>query len=57
MDDVSVALEHIDLLDGLDRLDIELLESALELLVIGAGALVNLLDLSAGSALATMSRR
>lgn len=54
MDDVAVALEHVDLLDGLDRLDIELLERSLELLVVGTGALVDLLDLPAGSAFAAV---
>lgn len=39
VDDVSVALEHVDLLNGLDGLDIELLEGLLELLVIGGGPL------------------
>jgi hypothetical protein len=55
MDDVSVTLEHVDLLNGLNRLNIELLEGSLKLLVVGAGALVHLLDFPAGSALATVS--
>jgi hypothetical protein len=54
MDDVSVTLEHVDLLNGLDGLHIELLEGALELLVVGAGAFVDLLDFPAGSALAAV---
>jgi hypothetical protein len=29
VDDVAVALEHVDLLDSLDRLDVELLERGL----------------------------
>jgi hypothetical protein len=53
VDDVSVALEHVDLLDGLDGLYVELLQRGLELLVVGTGALVDLLDLPAGSALAS----
>jgi hypothetical protein len=53
VDDVAVALEHVDLLDGLNRLDVELLEGGLKLLVVGAGALVDLLDLPARSALAS----
>ena len=55
MDDVSVALEHVDLLNSLDGLDIELLERGLKLLVVGAGALVDLLDLPARSTLASIS--
>lgn len=51
MDDVAIALEHVDLLNGLNRLNIEFLQRSLELLVIGAGALVDLLDLSPGSTL------
>lgn len=55
MNDVAVALEHVDLLNRLDGLHIQLLEGRLQLLVVGAGALVDLLDLSPGSALATTS--
>lgn len=54
MNDVAVALEHVDLLNGLDRLDIELLQRGLELLVVGTSAPVDLLDLPAGSALAAI---
>lgn len=54
VDDVSVFLEHVDLLDGLDGLDVHLLQGSLELLVVGAGGLVDLLDLAAGSALASV---
>ena len=55
MDDVAVLLEHIDLLDSLDRLDIELLQRRLQLLVIHSRALVHLLDLSSGCALSTIA--
>lgn len=55
VDDVSVALEHVDLLNSLDGLYVELLQRSLELLVVGTGALVDLLDLPAGSALASVS--
>ena len=55
VNDVSVALEHVDLLNSLDGLYVELLQRSLELLVIGTGALVDLLDLPAGSALASVS--
>lgn len=54
VDDVAVFLEHVDLLNALDGLDVQLLESGLELLVIGAGVADDLLDLAAGSTLATM---
>jgi hypothetical protein len=53
VNDISVRLEHVNLLNGLDGLDIELLESSLELLLVGATALVDLLDLSPHSSLAT----
>lgn len=55
VDDVAVALEHVDLLNRLDGLDVELLQGALELLVVTAGALVDLLDLSARSTLASIT--
>jgi len=55
VDNIAVGLEHVDLLDGLDRLHVQLLEGALELLVVGAGALVDLLDLSSRSTLAAES--
>lgn len=53
MNDVSVLLEHVDLLNGLDGLHVHLLQSGLELLVVGAGGLVNPLGLAAGSTLAS----
>ena len=55
MDDVSVALEHVDLLDSLDGLDIELLERCLQLLVVGASSLVNLLNLAPRGTFASVS--
>jgi hypothetical protein len=54
VDDVAVALEHVDLLDSLDGLDVELLERGLKLLVVGARVLVDLLDLPARSTLASV---
>lgn len=57
VDDVSVLLEHVDLLDRLDGLDVHLLKGRLELLVVGAGGLVDLLDLAAGSTLASDGSR
>ena len=46
MNNVSVLLEHVDFLDGLDGLDVELLERGLQLLVVGAGGLVDFLRFS-----------
>lgn len=57
MEHVAVLLEHVDLLDGLDGLDVHLLEGGLELLVVGAGVALDLLDLAAGSALASVDNR
>ena len=56
MDDVAVSLEHVDLLNSLDWLNIELLERRLQLLVIHSCALVDLLDLSSRCALSTVAR-
>ena len=53
VDDVAVLLEHVDLLNALEGLNVQLLKSGLELLVIGTGVADNLLDLTAGSTLAT----
>jgi len=53
VDDVSVLLEHVDLLNGLDRLHVHLLQRRLQLLVVGAGGLVHPLGLAAGSTLAS----
>lgn len=54
MDDVSVRLEHVDLFDGLDGLDVHLLEHGLELLVIDTGGLVDLLDVPSGGTLSAV---
>jgi hypothetical protein len=54
VDDVSISLEHVDLLNSLDGLNIELLECCLQLLVIHSRALVDLLDLSSRCALSTV---
>lgn len=53
MDHVAILLEHVDLLNGLDGLDIELLKGGLELLVIGARRLVDLLCLAARGTLSS----
>jgi hypothetical protein len=57
MDDVSVALEHVDLLNGLNWLDIELLQRSLQLLIIRARALVDLLDFPARRTFAADTNR
>lgn len=54
VDDVAVLLEHVDLLDSLDGLDVKLLQGGLELLVVGTGAGGRPLDLPAGGTLATI---
>lgn len=54
MDNVAVALEHVDLLDSLDGLDVELLQRLLQLLVITSRARRRALDLPPGSTLATI---
>lgn len=54
VDDVAVRLEHVDLLDGLDGLDVHLLECGLELLVVDTSGLVDLLDVPAGGTLAAV---
>ena len=57
MDDVTVVLEHVDLLDGLDGLHVHLLQRGLQLLVVGAGTLVRFLgELAAGGAFASVMR-
>lgn len=53
VDDIAILLEHVDLLNSLDGLDVHFLQSRLQLLVVGAGGLVDLLDLAAGSAFAS----
>ena len=53
VDDITIRLEHVDLLDGLDRLHVHLLQCRLQLLVVRAGALVDLLYLSPRCALAS----
>jgi hypothetical protein len=55
VDDVAVLLEHVNLLDGLDGLSVELLEGSLELPVVGAGPGGRTLCLPAGSSLATIN--
>lgn len=55
VDDVAVRLEHVDLLDLGDGLDVHLLEGSLELLVVGARRPVDLLLHTSGGTLAAVS--
>jgi hypothetical protein len=55
VDDVSVLLEHVDLLNSLDGLGVQLLKGELKLLVVGTGAGRCALDLSSGGTLSTSS--
>ena len=50
MDNIPILLEHVHLLNGLDRLDIKLLKRGLQFLVIGAGGLMDFLLFSARGA-------
>lgn len=56
VNDVAVLFEHVDLLNTLDGLDIELLELSLELVVVYACRLVRLLDLAPGCAFAAVKQ-
>jgi hypothetical protein len=47
---VAIFLEHIDLFNGLDRLNVQLLEGCLQFLVVGSGGLVDLFGFSPGCA-------
>lgn len=52
--DLSVGFEHVNLFDHGDGLDVELLQSGLNLLVIRTtGRLIDLLDLATGSSLSS----
>jgi hypothetical protein len=57
MNDIPVFLEHVHFLDGLDGLDVHLLEGGLQLLVVDAGGCGfrrGFLHLTAGSAFASV---
>jgi hypothetical protein len=54
--DVAIRLEHVDLLNALDGLDVHLLEGGLKLLVVTTTGSVDLLDLSSGRTLAAVNR-
>lgn len=56
VDNVAVRLEHVDFLDGLDWLDVHLLEGGLELLVVGARVSNHLFHLSSGGTLAAIAQ-
>ena len=46
VDNISIRLEHVDLLNGLDWLNVKFLERCLQLLVVYSSTLMDLLDLS-----------
>lgn len=54
VDDVAILLEHVDLLNGLDGLSVELLQGLEELLVVSTGAGRATLGRATGSTLATV---
>lgn len=54
VDNVSVGLEHVDLLDGLDGLHVDLLKSGLELLVVDTKVLRLGLDLTSRGTLSAI---
>ena len=54
MDHIPILLEHIDLLDRLNRLHVQLLERGLQLLVVRAGGLVHFFHFSPGRAFASV---
>ena len=57
VNDVPVLFEHVNLLDRLDGLHVQFLERGLQLLVVGAGALVHFLHLSPRRAFAADPHR
>lgn len=57
VDDVAVLFEHVDLLNGLDGLDVEFLERGLQFFVVGAGGLVDFLLLPSRCAFAAVEVR
>lgn len=57
MDHIAVFFEHVDLLNCLNRLDIELLQRGLELLVVCAGRFVDFLHFSPGCAFASVEEK
>lgn len=54
MNDIAVTLEHVDLLNLLNGLNVQFLEVRLQLLVVGSSSLVDLLDLASRSSLASI---
>ncbi len=57
VDDISILLEHVDLLNGLNGLDVHLLERGLQFLVISAAGLMDLFRLATGGAFASVTSR
>ena len=56
VDHIAILLKQVYFLDGLDGLDVELLEGLLKLLVVGGRSLRSAFDLSSSSALSTKRR-
>jgi hypothetical protein len=56
VDDVSILLEHVDLLNCLNRLDVKFLQGCLKLLVVHSLTLMDLLNLSSWCTLSTVHR-
>ena len=54
MNHIPIILEHVDLLNGLDGLDIEFLERTLEFLVVCAGCFVYFADYAPGGAFSSV---
>ena len=55
VDDIAIFLEHVDLLDGLDGLHVELLQRRLQLLVVCAARLVHFFHVAAGSSFGSVA--
>ena len=54
VDDITIRFEHVDLLDGLDGLNVEFLERGLQFFVVGARSLVDFLLLPSRGAFAAV---
>ena len=57
MNDIAIFLEHVDFLDRLNRLDIELFKRRLQLFIICARRLVDLLHFSSRCPFTTSDKR
>lgn len=57
MYDVAIFFEHVDLFNGLDRLDIKLFQTGLQLFVVRTRGLVDLFGLATWCTFATTNQR